>query len=486
MMIRRHLLATTLTLVILTVVLLALTDQLNIRNHQRTLLQQLRAIEEVDPDNDAGPSMGIYIYSRNSRSNEDRTNYILLDAQGHWTEQPAQNSNAPLAHNLHMPEWKEARQVLEKDELEGTDDLPWVKGPVMWAARAMSTPDTPEGTPGEPMILVGWRHVHAIRVGNVLTTYGVVVSAILIAFIVSVLIALRSARSVTGVIDEIASSSARLAEGDYNVSLPAQPTEELDRVSSAITQLARDLNQTNEELETEHQRLIRLEHLQRQFVADASHELRAPLTSMRVTLEAWQDGVIRPDEQPASLERLLHETERLGTLVTRLLDLSRIESGRETVQIEPVALPELIDQVVLAFHDLSCAPISRDLPSPCPQILADFDGMYRILHNLLENARRFTPANGQIRIWARVEGDTLRIGITDTGCGISPKDLPRIWNRFARAENARAREKAGSGLGLAIVKGLAEAMGGKVGAESTLGVGTTIWVALPLAKKIEE
>jgi len=476
MMIRRHLLAATITLLLLTFVMLALTDVLTMQTRQHSLLQSLRAIEMVDADNDVAPSLGIY--SRASRSGEDRTNYLLLDAQGHWTEQ---NEGSPPVHTP-APVWKEATLVLAKGEAEGKDNLPWVKGPVVWAARAMSTPDSPEGTPGEPMILVGWRQVSAIRAGILLTTYGVVVAAILLAFMASVFIALRSARVVTGVIDEIANSSTRMADGDYNISLPAQPTRELDRVSSSITHLARDLGQTSADLHAEHDRLIRLERLQRQFVADASHELRAPLTSMRVTLEAWQDGVIRPDEQPASLDRLLRETERLGTLVTRLLDLSRIESGRETVEIEAVSLGDVADQVILAFQNISCAPIHCEIPPDCPPVLADIDALYRILHNLLENARRFTPTDGAIRLWARAEGTMLHIGVTDSGCGISSADLPRIWDRFARSENARAREHAGSGLGLAIVKGLAEAMGGSVGAESTLSSGTTIWVSLLIAR----
>ncbi|OPZ82812.1 MAG: Alkaline phosphatase synthesis sensor protein PhoR [bacterium ADurb.Bin429] len=127
-----------------------------------------------------------------------------------------------------------------------------------------------------------------------------------------------------------------------------------------------------------------------------------------------------------------------------------------------------------------------DAPDDLPAALADPDAVHRILRNLVENARRFTPAEGTITLWAEAEEDGIRLGVTDTGSGISPEELPRIWDRFARAAQARADGTAGTGLGLAIVKALAEAQGGDVGAESEPGIRTMVWVRLPRATaKIE-
>jgi two-component system sensor histidine kinase BaeS len=119
-------------------------------------------------------------------------------------------------------------------------------------------------------------------------------------------------------------------------------------------------------------------------------------------------------------------------------------------------------------------------------VLADPDAVHRMLRNLVENARRFTPPDGTILLWAETEATTVRMGVSDTGSGIAPEELPRIWDRFARAAQARADGTAGTGLGLAIVKALAEAQGGTVGAESEPGVRTTVWVRLPLAERYVE
>jgi two-component system sensor histidine kinase BaeS len=117
-----------------------------------------------------------------------------------------------------------------------------------------------------------------------------------------------------------------------------------------------------------------------------------------------------------------------------------------------------------------------------PPVLADPDAVHRMLFNLLDNARRFTPADGVIRLWARAEDDRIVFGVTDTGSGIAAEAVERMWDRFARADRVRAAQDTGSGLGLAIVKALAEAMNGTVGLTSADGGGTTAWFSLPCAK----
>ena len=466
---QRFLWAAALTLGVVMFALLILTDFINLNAHRRSLADELRNIESIDPDTSS--SLGIY-----SRGSRDRVGFLLVDEHGRWTREPAQSGNTHRKPSVSY--WKEAPKVLAAGELEGRGVLPWEPDPVIWAARKITLPEAG----GQPMILVSWRRISAVRSANS-APYGAVVIAIMLAFLISATIALRTTRRVTHVIDAIAESSSRMAAGDFQVRLPTQPTSELDRVSSAITHLASDLDHATGELRAEQERLERLERLQRQFVADASHELRAPLTAMRVTLEAWQDGVVRPDEQPQALERLLAETERLGTLVTRLLDLSRIESGREPVEIVPTSVADVTARIVQAFNTQQGARVISEVPEEQISVLADQDALYRILHNLVENARHHTPDDGLIRIWCRIEHRHMLIAVTDTGSGIAPEDLPRIWNRFARAAEARARGTIGSGLGLAIVKGLADVMNGEVGAESVPQQGTTIWLRLPAATK---
>ncbi|HEY3379005.1 MAG TPA: HAMP domain-containing sensor histidine kinase [Armatimonadota bacterium] len=464
MLVRHHLWAAALTLGLVMLCLLVLADLVNLRVHRSALANRLRTIETVDAA--TSPFLGIY-----SHTDPNQISYILLDGQGRWRDGATATKRS---HRVPAPRWARASSVFAQGELAGRGELPWVTDPVIWAARRMQTPD------GKPMLMVAWYRVNAIR-ANTIAVYGAVVVAILLAFAVSVTLALRTAKSVTTVIDEIAKSSSRMAAGDYRVQLPVQPTRELDHVSRAITQLADNLDHTSADLHAEHARLERMERLQRQFVADASHELRAPLTSMRVTLEAWQDGVLRPGEQQHALAQLLRETERLGTLVSRLLDLSRIESGREGVTSAPVSVRDVAYEILMAFTDPTGASLVVEMPDDLPPALADRDALYRILQNLVENARRFTPVEGTITISAVLDGEAICLRVADTGCGIAAEELPRIWDRFARAAEARAQGKAGSGLGLAIVKGLTTAMDGQVGVESVPGQGMTVWVRLPRA-----
>ncbi|MHB0935958.1 MAG: sensor histidine kinase [Armatimonadota bacterium] len=447
-MLRRHLWAAALTLGVVMLGMLAAADQGSLRLRARTLAQELRA--EPVPDTFArGMGMGRL---RNA-------GLMVLDAGGRWQGGPGRAGGNRRG-------WPPAEQVLAAGQLHGVGMLPWVPERVVWAAQVVTH------TTGEPFILVRWDRVSAVRAATSVT-YGAVILATLLAFAVSMLLALRTARYVTGALDAVADSGGRLATGDYAVRLPEQSTKELDRVSTGINRLAEDLEHTVTDLQAEHARLRGLEEAQRRFVADASHELRAPLTHMRVTLEAWQDGVLRPEEQAAAAERLLRETERLGALVGRLLDLSRIETGREAVALDRIDLWQVAREV-LGEH----AEVALEMPDDLPLVLADADAVFRILQNLVENARRFTPPDGRIRVWARVEEPWVRLGVTDSGRGIPPEFLPAIWDRFARAPDARENGTAGSGLGLAIVKALAEAMGGTVGAESEPGHGATVWVRL--------
>jgi len=463
LIIRRYLWAALLTLGLMLLAILMLTDIVMMRSRRHALAEQLFAIENAD-------DAMLMLYDAGGAA-KTHAGSLILDAQGHWS--PGQPDGPPARPS---PRWNLAQRVLSEGALRGTGRLPWVDEPVVWAARKLENPD------GDPEIVVAWEQVSAVRIA-MQPIYFSAVLATLLAFGVSTAVALNTVKGVRGVLDNIAQSSGRMAAGDFRMRLPAQPAEELDRVSSSINQLAHDLAQTTDDLHDQHAQLLRLEGLRRQFVADASHELRSPLTAMRVTLEAWQDGVLRPEEQPEALVELHRETERLGSLVTKLLDLSRIETGREIVSLETVDVQAIAQQVRRGFRDGPGAAVELALPADLPPVLADADAIFRILQNLVENACRFTPPDGSIRIWAEIEGESVRLGVTDTGAGIPPEFLPFIWDRFARAPSARSEGKAGSGLGLAIVKALAATMGGEVGADSTPGVSTTIWVRLHAAEQ---
>jgi signal transduction histidine kinase len=227
--------------------------------------------------------------------------------------------------------------------------------------------------------------------------------------------------------------------------------------------------------------LQRVERMRRQFVADASHQLRSPLTAMQGYAEALLDEVAADaDTRRRYLATIVRDSKRLNRLIEQLLDLSHIESGQAKLEPRPLMVPALLRRVVDSLPgDASRPEIVIKAGDDMPAALADEAYTEQALLNLLQNAVRHTPDHGQVEVWARAESDHLVIGVTDTGAGIAPEHLPRIWDRFYRAGESN---KDGAGLGLAIVKSLIERQGGQVSAQSRLGAGSTFTFTLPLAR----
>jgi two-component system sensor histidine kinase ResE len=224
----------------------------------------------------------------------------------------------------------------------------------------------------------------------------------------------------------------------------------------------------------------RVERMRRQFVADASHQLRSPLTAMQGYAEALLDEVAADAEtRRRYLATIVRDAKRLTRLIEQLLDLSHIESGQAKMVVKEFSLPTLLRRAVDAIPREEAQPkLDLEAPDDLPLALGDETYTEQALRNLIENAIRHTPPEGRITIWARAESDRLVVGVTDTGSGIAPEHLPHIWDRFYRAEESN---KGGTGLGLAIVKGLVERQGGQVHVESRLNEGSTFTFTLPLA-----
>ncbi len=230
--------------------------------------------------------------------------------------------------------------------------------------------------------------------------------------------------------------------------------------------------------------LRRLERVRAEFVANVSHELRTPLTAIKGYVETLLDGAL---EEPANarpfLETAHRHAERLGRLVDDLLQLSDVEMGRVVLALEPVELREAADGVVAVFD----GPATRKrvgLVNEVPSDLiarADRDRLSQILVNLVDNAVKYTPDGGEVRLLGRRLDGQVEVAVADTGIGIPSTDLPRITERFYRVDKARSRALGGTGLGLAIVKHLVHAHGGELTIESELGKGTTVRFTLPAA-----
>ena len=223
------------------------------------------------------------------------------------------------------------------------------------------------------------------------------------------------------------------------------------------------------------------------FVANVSHELRTPLSILRGYIETLLDN---PKTSPKELARILEVMERhskrLGLLVDDLLTLAQLESANSNLQLSEVNLSELFGKVV---HDWEKKLAEKqlkmivDVAATVPFILADETRLEEVLHNLLENAVKYSQENGEIRLHAEQRDDgQIALSVSDSGIGIGKNDLPRIFERFYRADKARSPESIrGTGLGLSIVKHIAQRHGGRVEAESEPGRGTTIRVILPMA-----
>jgi signal transduction histidine kinase len=273
---------------------------------------------------------------------------------------------------------------------------------------------------------------------------------------------------------EMARAAGTMARGDYGTRVSADTRDEVGQLAAAFNRMAGELEQ--------------VERLRRDLVANVSHELKTPISALRAHLENLLDGVERPE--PETLQIMLQQSERLSRLVEQLLDLSRLESGDVPMEPQPVGLGPLVDQVV---GELEVAAGGRNagvprpenlVPADLPTLSADPERVHQVLYNLLDNAVRFTPPTGSVRVTAAVVGDRCEVTVTDTGPGIPAEHLPFVFERFYRADAARARGSVGTGgtgIGLAIVRSVVEAHGGRVRAESEPGRGSAFTFDLPLA-----
>jgi two-component system, OmpR family, phosphate regulon sensor histidine kinase PhoR len=226
----------------------------------------------------------------------------------------------------------------------------------------------------------------------------------------------------------------------------------------------------------------RAETTRRDFIANVSHELRTPLAGIKAVVETLRNGAIEdPEVAEEFLSRVDEEVDRLVHLVEELLQLARIESGAAPMAIREVRPRDLLAACVDRFrHQAERAGVTLDLdvPEDLPPIRADPDRLGQAVGNLVHNAIKFTPPGGAVTVEAEAGAGTIAIRVSDTGSGIDPTDLPRIFERFYVAD--RARSQRGTGLGLAIVKHVVRAHGGTVAAKSALGAGSTFTITLPL------
>ena len=227
-----------------------------------------------------------------------------------------------------------------------------------------------------------------------------------------------------------------------------------------------------------------VEDMRREFVANVSHELRTPLSIFRGYLETLLDD---PHQPPGELLRILEimerHSDRLTALVEDVLSLARLESPGAELDLSEVDLAELLHSIMRDWEKRFAARQLKshlNFPGNLPLLQADENRLQEVIYNLLDNAVKYSRPGGTVFLRAEIEGDRVRISVADQGVGIPEADLPRIFERFYRADKARSRELGGTGLGLSIVKHIVQRHGGTVEAQSTPGKGTTISVLIPV------
>jgi signal transduction histidine kinase len=318
----------------------------------------------------------------------------------------------------------------------------------------LTTGISPELTPREELFLT--------RINRAL------LYAALGATVIALVLGLVLARTLTRPLRELTAASRAVACGELGQQVAVRSKDELGDLADAFNRMSTELARANQ--------------ARRQMTADIAHDLRTPLTVIKGYAEGLRDGDLAPTA--ATFETVYQEAEHLSRLIDDLRTLSLVDAGKL-----PLARREMAPQVLLERAASAHLPQAQRLginldvhaAAGLPLLQVDPERIAQVLGNLVWNALRYTSEGGAITLAAEVRGDAVHLLVRDTGSGIDPADLPHIFDRFYRGDDARAMGEGESGLGLAIAKSLVEAHGGTISAVSRLGEGSTFTIALPVA-----
>ncbi|HYP14179.1 MAG TPA: ATP-binding protein [Bryobacteraceae bacterium] len=309
-------------------------------------------------------------------------------------------------------------------------------------------------------------------------------TAVALAFVPAILVAALFARSVSSKMASIIDYAGKLARGDFHARLPRTGTDELGILSQQLNETGEKLQKMFEQLQEEHAALEKVERIRKDFVINVSHELRTPLASIQGYTETLLDGAIHdPENNVRFLSIIRQNAERLGRLTADLMTLSRLELKSTRFQFASYCVDHLILDCVDMIRPLAekkRVSVDMERSGDSVEVFCDSEAVHQIMTNLLDNALKYTPAGGQVTAGSKPTGDLVEFYVRDTGTGIPPEELPRLFERFYRVDKARSREMGGTGLGLAIVKHLVRAQGGNVRVQSEPGKGSTFLFTLPI------
>ncbi|MDQ3982669.1 MAG: ATP-binding protein [Actinomycetota bacterium] len=278
------------------------------------------------------------------------------------------------------------------------------------------------------------------------------------------------ARGMTSPLRQMAAAATAMSRGDYDKRVPETSRDEVGDLARAFNKMAEELSQ--------------VDRMRRDLVANVSHELRTPITALQAVLENVVDGV--EDPNPETLSAMLSQVERLGRLVSQLLDLSQLESGALALHHRRFEIRDVLDQAVHESR-VNAQAVSKAVALEVavePETLTasgDPERVHQVIANLLDNAIRHSPPQGRVVVAARSDRAGVTISVADEGPGIPEEDAARVFERFYRADAARSPAAGGTGLGLSIAKWIVDLHGGRIAVEANHPRGCRMIVSLPEA-----
>ncbi|GAB4556982.1 MAG: HAMP domain-containing sensor histidine kinase [Anaerolineae bacterium] len=463
---RAQLLAAFLVIILITLASTVISFALMLRPYQTRLVQaQLRAtLTLASPlvqrllESDLSLREAAEILQR-ERTNGARARILLLTPQGEILA----DSSGDLAGTRVDPErignWRSAGTLVGTFEVAGEGELQFV-------ARPLRRPDN-----RSVLILAAVAPTRPFT--QWLELWPLLLYTLLIAIVVSSVLSILIVRSVTRPVSAIAAAAEQVARGQLEQQLAIKRPSELRRLVESFNAMTRQVRHT--------------QRSQRDFIANVSHDLKTPLTSIQGYAQALIDGTARtPEARQRAAQIIYDEAQRMHQLVEQLLELARLDAGQVQMRQETFDLRQLVTACVERQSlRIQRKQITLDIDLPEPLVIVgDPSRLEQVVTNLVDNALSYTPDGGRVIVAGTrsIEGarQWVSLSITDTGPGIAAEDLPHIFDRFYRVDKARERGK-GFGLGLAIVKELVEAHGGSIEAESVVGLGTRFTVQLPSA-----
>ena len=394
---------------------------------------------------------------------------VVLSPQGEVTLS-CENSNACLLHNLSLSERKQLIDIA-KDSQKVTFGLSY--DPVSEEYEATELTASRFTKADNVFYLSKFNHNGKelyLMLDGVISPVGTVTKTsasflILLSLLllpIAVILAHSLSKKIAHPITQISKQAKGLSSGNYTE--VTSSTREISELNSTLTQAARDLKQ--------------VEHVRHELIANISHDLRTPLTLMGGYLEMMRDFPEEITEE--NLQTVIDETNRLSSLVSDILDISRLENGITSPEPTVFSLTESVSETVARYREF----IRRDgyvitwEANESVNVLADRTQILQVITNLLNNAMTYTGDDKAITLRQSVSNGRVRIEVSDTGAGIPPEKLPLIWERYYQIDHTHKRAAKGSGLGLSIVRTIISEHGGSYGAESIPGKGSTFWFEL--------